>query len=452
MGASVSKTRDEVGRCIVALLLKEPFYGHLLAGVVRNITPDTLTAAVAVTSRGVELRVNPDFFMKELRGKNIRTAVIKHECLHLLFKHLFRFDNYRRHPLLFNIAADLVVNQLVKPWPLPDSAIMLSTFPDMGLLPDQTMDWYYKKLLKLQTEVEKLPKQCSGAQGGQGGQGGQSGQGGQGGQGQGQGGKDYSQTSAPQSAEVLDRLVGSSWHSDHQFWASAGSGEGESATGGAISDGVRRAIETELERLIIQAKDRGGSKVWGNMPGPLKSLIDAMIERRKPKISWKRVIRLFSNSSRRTRIVSTMHKISKRYGTFPGIKVKRYQKMAIAIDTSGSVPDTDLTRFFSEVHGIWRQGAEIDVIECDAAVQRVYKYGGKFPEKVAGRGGTVFDPVFKWLRDQRMVRYDGCIYLTDGGASPPTIKPPCKLLWVVTSDGMVGEHLKWGRTIQLPPE
>ena len=62
----------------------------------------------------------------------------------------------------------------------------------------------------------------------------------------------------------------------------------------------------------------------------------------------------------------------------------------------------------------------------------------------------MFNPVFEWLKSNRMVRYDGCIYLTDGYAEAPTIKPPCKLLWVVTPDGRVGEHLRFGRTIQLP--
>ena len=34
----------------------------------------------------------------------------------------------------------------------------------------------------------------------------------------------------------------------------------------------------------------------------------------------------------------------------------------------------------------------------------------------------------------------------------PTVKPPCKLLWIVTSDGVMGDHLKFGRSIQLPSD
>ena len=49
-----------------------------------------------------------------------------------------------------------------------------------------------------------------------------------------------------------------------------------------------------------------------------------------------------------------------------------------------------------------------------------------------------------------MTRYDGCIYLTDGEAPKPTVKPPCKLLWVITPDGRMGDQLAYGRAVQIP--
>jgi len=115
---------DEVSRGIVSLLLKEPFYGHLLSGVVRRIDDTVDTAAVSLTPSGLHLIVNPQFFMKELK-KDERVAVIKHEALHLLFRHLYRPLIKRGDASLFNIAADLVVNQLVAPWPLPKMAVTL---------------------------------------------------------------------------------------------------------------------------------------------------------------------------------------------------------------------------------------------------------------------------------------------------------------------------------------
>ena len=410
--ATVARTREELSRCIIEMLVKEPFFGHLLAGVVRTVSDATPTAAVALTRSGVQLRVNPDFFMKELRRRPMRVAVVKHECLHLLFKHLMRLDD-RKHPRLFNIAADLVVNQFVRPWKLPDSAVTLATFPDLDLLPDQTVEWYYERLSDLHDG------RCE----------------------------------APESKEALDGLMGSTWHSDHDGWAQMDPS--------AMSQGLRDALESELDRMIIQARDRSGPRAWGRLPGPLKALINAIIEARRPKVDWRRAMRLFAASSRRTRIVGTQRRESRRYAQqaflrdtdhrhVPGIKVRQFSRLAVAVDTSGSVSDRDLSLFFSEVHGLWRAGAEVEVIECDAAVQRCYPYRGVLPDAVAGRGGTNFDPVFAYLRSNRHVRYDGCIYLTDGGAPEPTVTPPCKLLWVVTADGWIGDHLSPGRVIQIP--
>ena len=146
--------------------------------------------------------------------------------------------------------------------------------------------------------------------------------------------------------------------------------------------------------------------------------------------------------------MATTHRESRRFDSFPGIKVKRFQRLAVALDTSGSISNEDLTVFFSEIHGMWRSGAEIEIFECDARLQRRYPYKGRLPTQVAGRGGTAFDPVFAALRANRLVRYDGCIYLTDGVAPAPTIRPPCRLIWVVTGDGQT-KTLKFGRVLKL---
>ena len=108
-----------------------------------------------------------------------------------------------------------------------------------------------------------------------------------------------------------------------------------------------------------------------------------------------------------------------------------------------------LNLLFSEIHGMWRQGAELEIIECDAAVQRHYAYRGKLPNSISGGGGTAFDPVFNFLRKNRHMQFDGCIYLTDGYASEPKIRPPCKLIWVLTPGGRK-DGLKYGRVIKLP--
>ena len=403
---------EELSRCIIQMLFKEPFFNHLLSGVVRVVTEEVPTAAVSFSGNKLQLLINESFFLKELRSQTNRVAVIKHEALHLLFKHLFRMDlgNYDRS--LFNIAADLVVNQFIGSWKLPDSAVTLSTFPDLGLEQNQTVEWYYEKLINLRgassagagSDSNPFPK------------------------------------SADALSKILDRAA-DQIHGDHSHWGVSKDAKGQVDA---------YAAETELDRMIIQARDRTPSKYHGTIPGEINTLIDSLIESRKPKVDWRRALRIFATNSRRTYLFSTMHRISKRYGTRPGIKVKQFQKIAVAVDTSGSISDTDLSVFFTEIDSMYKQGAEIEVIECDAEVQRTYNYNGQLPTEVSGRGGTVFDPVFAFLRSNRLIHYDGCIYLTDGYADEPSIRPPCPLLWVITADGNAGDHLQFGRIIKLP--
>ena len=322
-----------------------------------------------------------------------RVAVIKHETLHIIFKHLFRMKTKTYDNQLFNIAADIVVNQLIAPWKLPDSAVTLETFPELKLPKDKSVEWYYENLKKNASKDSEYKKRLM---------------------------------------EISEQGT----HSDHKMW-----GENENFS--------MEVVETEVDRMIIQAKDRTPKKDHGTIPLGIKSLIQSIIEKRNPQIDWKRALKLFSSTSRRTRVYHTMKRFSKRFGTRPGIKIKRFQKLAVAIDTSGSINIDDFNTFFSEIHSMWKFGAEVDVLECDADVQKKYSYRGRTPEFVHGGGGTSFDPVFEHIRSNRFERYDGCIYLTDGYAPEPKIKPPCKVFWCITKDGKVGPHLKFGRVVKM---
>jgi len=382
----VDRTRNEVSRAVVALIREEPFFGHLLASVNRDISTRTPTASVSFRGGRPLLSVNPEFYMSTITRQKERVAIMKHEVLHLIFDHVGRLDLSRQDGRIYNLAADLVVNQFVgKKWPLPEGAILLDSF-DFDLPPDQTVDWYYDKLMEHAVEIPAglFASQC-----------------------------------------------------DHGGWTE----DDITATGAAGSIGRH-----ELARLIRNARDRSG-KDWGSVPGEIRQLIDVWIEALEPTVDWRRVLRMFSNSSRRTRIANTLRRPSKRYGTYPGIKVKRFHRLAVIIDTSGSVDGDMLAEFFAEIHAIWKQGSEVTIIESDAAVQRTYDYAGEVPEAVAGRGGTAFDPALQWVADATRP-YDAAIYLTDGHAPSPKVLPRCKVLWVVHEDGS-DEHLSGHRVVRI---
>ncbi len=448
---TAAQAEDEISRSTFSLLTREPFYAHVLAGMPREVSSQVQTAAVAWNGQQVKLLVNADYFVTRLTP-NQRVAVLKHEVLHVAFRHLFRQAD--RDPEIDNLAADLVVNQLVAPWPLPKGAVLLQSFPDLRLEPDQTVEHYYAALITLYREMQKNGFQRGAGDGLESdGAGGEVG-GGHGGRqaacarkgrdekrGTGKAGRIAGlpewarKTKAPISAVTIAQLLIGSLRGDHSLW---GDGKDSLATGVA-----RHAVGS----LLIRARDRIPAHLWGTLSAAMQSALAAVMAEREPKVDWRRALRIFCAASGKTRIRHSLKRISKRYGTRPGMKIQRFQRLLIAVDTSGSISQPLLERFFVEIHGVWQAGATITVVECDAEVKRHYDYRGKAPQVVVGGGGTAFEPVFLWMAAGRP--FDGCIYLTDSYGPNPTTRPQCRLLWAVP-EGFTSRALPFGETLYLP--
>ena len=151
-------------------------------------------------------------------------------------------------------------------------------------------------------------------------------------------------------------------------------------------------------------------------------------------VDWRRVLKLFSESSSKTKIKNTLKRPSKRYGTTPGIKIKHHQKLLIAIDTSGSISEEEYHDFFSELYHIWKRGSIVRVVECDAEIQHVYDYKGITPKVIHGGGGTDFNPPIVYANN--VFNPDALIYFTDGHAAVPTVQAKVPVLWVISREGI----------------
>lgn len=397
----------ELEQSIVMVLRREPFFGHLLTSVVRRLDPAIATAAVTLSPLGVSLVVNPVFFLEALSAEE-RCAVIKHEILHLVLRHLFRFDEPGIDRMRLNLAADLVVNQLVHPWPLPAGAISLGSFPQLQLQPNRSVEHYYRRLEAISDDP------------------------------------------------ALAELAGAN-PSDHGRWAACGgegfcegdSPEGEGSEGPRLSEQLTRILEEGFSRQLQRARARLSDRQWGAVPGMVRTLLEQQAGGSSGTIDWKRALRLFASAGYRTRVVATSRRRSRRFGTYPGVRIRRERNLAVVVDTSGSIGPEELRLFFAEINLIQRTGADVLVIEADAAVGATYPYRGIPPARVHGGGGTDFTPALRWLREQGGRRFDGCIYLTDGYAEASQVQPPCRLLWVLTPGGQGGEHLRWGKQIRM---
>jgi predicted metal-dependent peptidase len=418
---SKNRANEEISRCINKLLLKEPFYAHIISGTIRKITNEIETVALGLKEDVIFFMVNETYFLKELTSTNERVAVIKHEILHLVFRHLFRAKKIEDIEI-YNIAADLVVNQYIgQHWKLPTDAVTIELFPDLKLIKFKNLEYYYQELYRLYHSISKSKVS----------------------EGNSNLDENDEDDELSNSKKILLDIYGKKRHSNHSYWCSENK-ENETSENEHVI-----ATKILLNKQIQSAYERASAKNKNELPDQIKLEIDCIGEELKPMVDWRRVLKIFSGQSSKTKIQHTSKRISKRFGTRPGIKIKQFNKIAVIVDTSGSIDNQTLLQFFFEIEQISRMGTDILVIECDNIVGKVYAYSRKITIEISGRGGTNYDPAFEYINQNKKLKINSCIYLTDGLVQPPKIKPRCNLLYVITPDGSMGAHLKFGRYIQM---
>jgi predicted metal-dependent peptidase len=128
-------------------------------------------------------------------------------------------------------------------------------------------------------------------------------------------------------------------------------------------------------------------------------------------------------------------------------------RVFVAVDTSGSIADSQMQTFLGEVCGILNAYPHIkgELYYVDATAYGPYEIepNGKIPPPVGG-GGTSFVPFFDAVRNTWDGNTNGvCIYLTDGYGRFPTEVPELPVLWVVTPGGLGLEQFPFGETVRL---
>jgi predicted metal-dependent peptidase len=377
----------------IQLLLDSPFYAHLLSGLLKRVDERVDTLAVGLHGRDqLALYINPAFF-RRLPSDVEREGVLQHELLHIALGHLFLAKAYP-HRQLFNIAADLVVNQYIPDHKLPEGALRLEQFSGLKLEREREVGYYYYKLLK-----------------------------------------EHRQPGYPEDAQRL------------RAWLNGEGGAEEALDRHRLWQGVLRASKAEQDQLeanfaavVSSISQKIGGYAFGQLPAALQAYLKAIMPE-PPTVDWRRVLRLFAASSATTTVRNTIRRPSRRYGTVPGTKVQPRQKLLVAIDSSGSISERDLSLFFAEIQHLWRQRAEVRIVECDTAIKKVYDYRGQPPEQVSGRGGTRFDAPIQYANQN--YRPDALVYFTDGMGPKPVVASRYPILWLITPNGISPANDRW---------
>jgi predicted metal-dependent peptidase len=391
---------------LVNILLEEPFFGHLASKLMRQESDQVPDTGLILEAGGtIALAVNPEFWSDRKLTERQRFGAIKHELLHLAMMHPFRVADFSS-PALYSVAADLVVNQYLTKEQLRPGQVLLEQLQGIRLESNRSLGYYYQQLETLLAQSTKEGKE--------------------------------------------DRETVQQWMSRdhpaqmrHEHWS-----DGLTDLQDEQKKALASAWQHQLNDLI--SKEAQGS--FYRLDEALRELIRRSLAPANAVLDWKRVLRIFATNSRRMALKDTIRRPSKRYGTVPGIKIKRNQRLLVALDSSGSLPSLTLAEFFREIHQLWRAGAELTVIEIDDQIRNQYPYRGQKVLEVAGRGGTAFDPAIAFANAEGV---DGLIYLTDGFGPVPEVAPRMPVLWLISKDGIRSDSRIWqllpGRVVRLVP-
>jgi predicted metal-dependent peptidase len=417
----------DISKVTKELMLKEPFYGLMLLQLNKVENKSIDTACVRKAGYNLNLEFNPDFY-NSLSYEH-QYGLLKHELLHIAFHHLYNFDSHENQRMV-NIAADIEINQYIEEKHLPPGALLPSSFPDFNLPEKAGTQTYYDILMKEYNTVQQgnSPIQ-SPSQPGNGTPGNGSGDG-DGDDGDGNGSGSGSGLN-PSQQKLKDMMDG-----DGEFVDGMLDDHGSWKEIAELSEADKKIIKNQVEhqlKEVVTQLDRKGSNGRGSLPASLQQMLEELFKEVKPVIDWKAYLRNFVSSSNKIETKKTRHKPNIRFNGNPALKIKPRKNMLVAIDTSGSVSTEEMANFMAQIKLIHKTGTDITILHCDADVDHVEEYKGKFINIVYGGGGTNFTPAVEWFNKNQQ-KYNCMVYFTDGECPAPKIKPKKNMLWVLTRE------------------
>ena len=379
---------DRIITARVGLLLRHPFFGNMATRLKIEAADEWLpTAAVD----GRKLYFNTQFF-NAMDNKEVE-FVIAHEILHMVYDHLGRRED--RDPMLYNIAADYIVNNLLVDDRIGKKPRIVDCYQDFKYR-GWTSEEVYDNVKK---EAEKN-------------------------------GQDY----LDQLGEMLDEhldLEGDGNDGDDDNGNKEGKGRPR------YSKAELDQIKDEIKEAMIQAASAAGA---GNVPAGVTRLIKEMTE---SKMNWRELLRqqiqstirsdyTFSRPSRKGQMSGAI---------LPGMNFADTIDICVALDMSGSIGAEQGADFLGEIKGIMDEYQDYRVkVWCfDTKVYNEQDFSADGGDslsdyEIMGGGGTDFMANWKYMKENDIVPKK-FIMFTDGYAWDSWGDPDyCDTIFVVHSN------------------
>ena len=350
----------------VGLLLKASFFGNL-ATRLKLVNADEWCATAATDGRNFYYNTR---FIKMLKPKEVE-FLFGHEVLHCVYDHFGRRGD--RNPQLWNIADDFCVNADLKKHHVGEFITSVPCLYDHkydGMSAEEVYDILYEKADKIDIN------------------------------------------------DLLNRMIDDHMDGDDEQ-DGGGSGDGDEQEGKGrpkLTKEERQQIKDEIKEAMLAAASASDA---GNIPAGVKRLIQELTE---PKMNWRELLRMQLESTIKSDF--TWMRASRKGwhmdAVMPGMKVDPMIDIAIAIDASGSIDERMLKDFLGEVQGIMDSfpAYKIHIITFDTDTYNPAQYDSDNLDdicdyEVSGGGGTDFDCIFKYLKDNE-IEPKRLVVFTDG--------------------------------------
>ena len=217
-----------------------------------------------------------------------------------------------------------------------------------------------------------------------------------------------------------------------------------------ISDEEQKELAKDIDDVIRQ-----GALLAGKTGSGGDRTLEQFLE---PQVNWREVLREFITDTCSGGDFSTYNKPNRRYLhldlIMPSGISEQVEELVLAIDTSGSIGQRELTTFLSEVKGICDtvNPSKVRVLYWDTQVCRdeVYEMDklDDLPQstKPSGGGCTEVECVPEYMGEHG-IKPQATIVLTDGYLGGSWGKWTCPTLWVILDNK--DTHTKVGKTLHV---
>jgi len=358
-------------------------------------------------------------FMEKLTEPRVR-GVVLHENLHVLLKHLlFGKDMFEKNAMIANIAADFVVNAIIKDITATINGELLVDLPEGGLYDPMFKGWSMREVFNYIYKENPNGGDEEGDDSGGGGGGDDGGNG---------GGKEDDESGGGGKKNKKIKVNGKEYDVSDQF------DEHDYKSAKKTPEEVKETDE-RIDRAIREGGILAG-RMGGNIPRAITEVLEA-------KIDWKAVMREFVSSATKGKDEFTWRKMNKRQLAndiyLPSVEDETVGEIIYGVDTSGSISDEDLSKVAGELASLCElcQPERVRVLWWDTEVHGEQIFEGDYSNiakmlKPQGGGGTKVSSVSDYIIKKGITAE--CLIVHTDGYVESNINWQLKLptLWLVT--------------------